>query len=73
MKNINKHAIKGVVISWAIIGQNGYAHINQKSNDDVIKMLRKYNLIYDEKKTIEFRKVKDISWFKNTLMVFRRK
>ena len=30
--NLARHAEKGIVISWAIIGQNGFYHVNNKAN-----------------------------------------
>ena len=33
VKNLVKHASKGIVLSWAIVGQGGFAHINNKNND----------------------------------------
>jgi hypothetical protein len=32
IENLLRHASKGVIISWAVIGQGGFYHINNKSN-----------------------------------------
>lgn len=36
VENIVRHATKGVLLSWGVIGQEGYYHINNKSNKEVI-------------------------------------
>jgi hypothetical protein len=34
--NIGRHAQKGIVMSWSVIGQSGYMHINNRNNDYII-------------------------------------
>ena len=36
VKNLVKHATKGMILSWAVIGQGGFNHINNKDNQEVI-------------------------------------
>lgn len=36
VKNIASHARKGIIISWGINGQLGFAHINNKDNIQVL-------------------------------------
>lgn len=31
--NLVKHAKKGVFLTWGVVGQGGFGHINQKNND----------------------------------------
>ena len=28
----------GVILSWAVVGQGGHGHVNEKSNQDIIKV-----------------------------------
>lgn len=33
-----RHARKGIIVSWATLGQKGLSHINTKNNEEVIKI-----------------------------------
>lgn len=58
-----------LLLSWAIPGQGGYGHVNEKTNDDVIKLIP---LKFNSGITEVFREsVSEVPWFKNTLMMFR--
>ena len=34
--NIAQHAKKGILLSWSIVGQGGYMHVNNRDNSYVI-------------------------------------
>lgn len=64
-----------VLMSWATPGQAGVGHINCQSNEWVIEEMRKRGYDFNKKITNDLRKaVEDChcSWFKNTLMYFKR-
>lgn len=70
--NVSRLCRGYLVLSWAIPGQDGYGHVNCKSNEDVIEMLRLKGFVYLPTLTEEARfNVDDNApWFRNTLMVF---
>lgn len=51
VNNLVKHAKNGIILSWAIPGQNGFSHINNKANSEVIEMLKAYNFVFDAAET----------------------
>jgi cyclopropane fatty-acyl-phospholipid synthase-like methyltransferase len=67
--NIKNHNFKGIVISWAIPGQGGDGHVNELSNEEVIKMFSEYE--YDVETSQHLRNEATLWWFKNTIMVFK--
>jgi hypothetical protein len=53
--NIANHATKGIVMSWSIIGQDGFLHINNRDNEYIIEKLKKYGFKYNADTTKYFR------------------
>ena len=33
IRNLHHHNCKGVILSWAVLGQGGHSHVNNNSND----------------------------------------
>lgn len=73
IQNLINHSKKGIILSWATPGQPGDGHVNCQSNEYVIDLMRSHNYILDVHSTIQLRDSADLWWFKNTLMVFRKK
>lgn len=71
LDNISKHAASGIVISWAIPGQGGNGHVNERPNEWIIEQLRLRRFKYDMDATTLLREQATFKWFKNTIMVFR--
>ena len=67
--NLANSASKGIIISWAIIGQGGSDHINTQNSDTLIPKFEKHGLKFNEKDTKHFRDIND-GYFKTNLMVF---
>ena len=61
---------KGVVMSWAVEGQEGIGHINCRNNDYVEGRMASLGFQLDYDKTIQLRTVASLPWFKFTVMVF---
>lgn len=61
-----------MILSWAVLGQGDFAHINNKSNQEVIDIMRTYGFEYDNESAKRFRSLPDVKWFQNSLMVFRK-
>ena len=72
ISNIDNNNKKGVILSWAIKGQGGWGHFNEQNNDYVIELFENLGYTYDEESSSELRKNCELSWFENTIMVFKR-
>ena len=61
-------------MSWALPGQGGDGHINEKSTTYIIKEVEKYGFKLNKKKTNEIRQSIDISptfmYFRHNLLIF---
>ncbi|TPX35296.1 hypothetical protein SmJEL517_g02358 [Synchytrium microbalum] len=72
---LDKHNREGIILSWAVPDEEGFNHINTKTNEDVFNMLAALGYIQNEW-TQEFEKdvrgATRYPWFKNTFMVFLR-
>nr|XP_045604921.1 uncharacterized protein LOC123762454 [Procambarus clarkii] len=72
LDNLVKHACVGVVLSWAVPGQNGHSHVNCRTNDYVKTEMAARGLEWDKEASMKLREnVDQLTYFKNTLMVFR--
>jgi cyclopropane fatty-acyl-phospholipid synthase-like methyltransferase len=73
IENLIRHAKKGIVLSWAIPGQGGYGHFNEQSNEYIKSVMTSYGWHSDETAENALRASASLWWFKNTVMVFRKK
>ncbi|MCL4138881.1 UNVERIFIED_CONTAM: hypothetical protein GTU68_020771, partial [Idotea baltica] len=72
LENLNKHADKGIILSWAVPGQYGLGHVNPRSNDYIISKMEEKGLIHDPESQKFLRSNIGLKYFQNTLMVFRK-
>jgi hypothetical protein len=72
LKNLDRHNSKGIILSWATVGQKGYGHINEQSNEYIKNTMQGLGYHNDLKTENIFRRRSSLSWFKNTIMVFRK-
>lgn len=72
INNVSRLCRGYLILSWAVPGQDGYGHVNCKSNEDVIEMLRLKGFVYSSALTADARSNVDDNapWFRNTLMIF---
>ena len=74
IENICNNAKKGIIMSWALPGQGGDGHINEKSTSYIIKKIEKYGFKLNREKTNEIRQNITISlkfiYFKHNLLIF---
>jgi hypothetical protein len=74
IKNLKQNTHMYLIISWGIPGQDGYGHVNCKTNEEVIeKFCKDGQFEYQELESKLFRDSSSFDWFKNTIMVFKRK
>jgi SAM-dependent methyltransferase len=70
--NLDRHARKGVILSWAVKGQGGHGHVNNQDNDYLKAIFEDYGYINDLVAEEALRDASTTPWFPNTLMVFRK-
>ena len=71
--NLHRNNVAGIVLSWAVVGQGGDGHVNERNNDyirDKVCALG-YEAVPEAEK--ELRGAARVWWFRNTVMVFRRR
>lgn len=73
INNVLEFTHRGLILSWAIPGQGGSGHFNEQGNDYVIGKFVEAGLVHDKERSEVLRKSVSLKWFKNTIMVFRRK
>jgi len=71
--NVSKFASKDLVLSWAIPGQGGKGHFNERTNEYVINKFKEKGLYLNKRFTKILRWYSTLRWFKNTLLVMERK
>lgn len=71
IENLIRHSKYGIVLSWAVKGQGGCGHFNEQSNDYIKQIFSQYGFENDEEVEQKLRKKSHLTWFKNTIMVFR--
>ena len=72
IKNIDDNNTKGVILSWAVVGQGGHGHVNCQDNEYIKEAFSSLNYTNDEYSEFTLRSHATLPWFKNTIMVFRK-
>ncbi len=72
IRNIDRANTDGVVISWAVPGQDGTGHVNCKSNADIKAIFAAMGYANDTDAEQTLRGKATLPYFKHTLMVFRK-
>lgn len=70
--NVSEFACRDLILSWAVPGQGGKGHSNERENSDVINEFIERGLRFQKKRSNDLRHWAGLKWFKNTIMVFRR-
>ena len=71
--NVCKFASKDLVLSWAIPGQGGKGHFNERTNKYVMDKFRERGLYTMKRKSKILRYYSTLRWFKNTILVMERR
>jgi hypothetical protein len=72
MENISNVTTKGIILSWALEGQGGLGHVNERSNDYIREKFISLGYYNDVQTENDLRDASFLPWFKNTIMVFRK-
>lgn len=71
--NVKRHALEGIVLSWAMPNQPGHYHVNEQLNEYVIDLFTSDGqFVYDRKSTSFLRSKAGNWWYKDDLFVFTR-
>lgn len=72
LNNLHANNRKGIILSWAVVGQGGHGHVNERNNDYIKGRMAALGYINDEAAERRLRSGARLWWFRNTVMVFRR-
>ena len=73
IRNLHHHNCKGVILSWAVLGQGGHSHVNNNSNDYIISLFKELGYKEDIDLKDKLRNPEDnYYWFPGSTMVFRQ-
>jgi cyclopropane fatty-acyl-phospholipid synthase-like methyltransferase len=73
IQNLHRHNKEGIVLSWALPGQGGHHHVNEMTNDQVRNLFHPLGYTSDYEMEKKFREAATLGWFKNSILVFRKK
>ncbi|KAH3750733.1 uncharacterized protein LOC127847594 [Dreissena polymorpha] len=71
--NIVRHAREGVVLSWAVPGQAGYSHINNRPFEYVKDLFHRLGFEHDPESSNMLKKAAKLEWLQANINVYRRK
>ena len=72
LDNLYRHNRKGIVLSWAVPGQGGHGHCNERDNEYVRHRMRERGYRSDPPTEQRLRGASRLPWFEKSLMVFVR-
>lgn len=72
IENLHRHNSQGIIMSWAVRGQNGLGHVNCRDNHEVKKLMSLLGYRSNEEQEKRFREAAVFHYLKNTLMVFNK-
>ncbi|XP_041367621.1 uncharacterized protein LOC121382174 [Gigantopelta aegis] len=70
--NIARHAKEGIVLSWAVPGQGGLSHVNNRPLDYVKKVLYEKGFAHDPESSKRLQTVATLGWLRANTNVYRR-
>lgn len=75
LDNITNACNEYLITSWAIRGQAGFGHVNCLDNHEIIPEIerRGFKLLKQETEEVRNIDLSEAPWFKNTLLIFKRK
>ena len=72
LDNIFRHAKEGIILSWAVPGQGGLSHINNKPIEYVSKVMRENGFQRHAGKSLKLQASASLSWIKSNINVYIR-
>jgi cyclopropane fatty-acyl-phospholipid synthase-like methyltransferase len=71
--NIDSHNKCGAIVSWAVPGQGGHSHVNERMNQYIIDKFTRLGYEFDSKASQTARGLAIYPWFRNTFMIFHKR
>ncbi|KAH9489548.1 hypothetical protein Btru_038386 [Bulinus truncatus] len=72
LDNLVRHAREGIILSWAVPGQGGLSHVNNKALTDVIQVMSKRGFNINITAGEPMRKASQYVWLQNNVHVYYR-
>ena len=72
LDNIFRHAKEGIILSWAVPGQGGLSHINNKPIVCILDVMRENGFQRDAGKSMKLQTSASLSWIKSNINVYIR-
>jgi cyclopropane fatty-acyl-phospholipid synthase-like methyltransferase len=72
INNLCNATKENIILSWAVVGQGGTGHVNNRDNYYVIGEMQQRGFMLDHSITKSLREGATLSWFKTTLLVFKK-
>lgn len=72
LNNLAKHSNKLLIVSWAVVGQGGRGHFNERNNEYIEEQFSKLGFKRNLTKEKVLREKSTLRWFKNTIMVYEK-
>ncbi len=75
LENLARHCSGLIVLTWAVVGQDGIGHVNNRDNYEIIGRVQElgFDFLWRESKEIREKIEKHCAWFSNTIMIFKKK
>lgn len=73
ISNIVRHAKEGVVLSWAVPGQGGHAHVNNRPLEYVVSLMESFGFKHDKSGSEKLKNAATLPWLKSNTNVYRRR
>jgi hypothetical protein len=71
LENLHNNNKKGIILSWALKGQDGHGHVNEQNNDYIRGRMAALGYESDYSAEYVLRNSASLWWFKKSIMVFR--
>jgi cyclopropane fatty-acyl-phospholipid synthase-like methyltransferase len=70
--NLIRHSKALIILSWAVVGQGGRGHINERNNDYIENNFLEKGWKRNKEKENILREKSSLKWFKKTIMVYQK-
>lgn len=70
--NLVRHSKEGIILSWAVPGQDGLAHINNRPLSYVIDLMKFHDFTHDNITSTTLKYQSSLGWLRDNLNVFKR-
>ena len=72
LDNIFRHAREGIILSWAVPGQGGLSHVNNKPIEYLVSVMKNNGFNINETLSKKFQNASGVSWLKKNINIYVR-